>query len=457
MNISCQHPNCSSPGAFRISCVSPSSFYCDAHSYYHTRTCQSEHHYEIHRIHIPNSRMQDFVSYLQMKKQSLKISVSEHLQALNHLQKQIKSMSKVLIKNYNSCNSLCDNMCKSLMEIQALPLMYNGNHIINDIEVHSIDREVAEFSKDKFSNINMESIISLENLWVLIKNYMVNIPGLVISDNIEPPVLEPEIRNQVEARNPEQRLNLYFFINRSKNFIQYSIDENEVISNRELLVKENQGEGQSLTPIPDNKVFIYGGTSNYIDSAYIINLESNDVEIVPKGRRRSYAQATYLNSKIYIFGGYSNSARINSADEFDFMTKSWRALSPLKIKCDNTSTHILDDSHIFIAGSPKFVNIYNVENGSYEDVRGQFDIEAKCLVVYDKDKKVMFVLSKKIYYCKETGLDDWKEQGLNESFRSTTCRPVCLRRKAYFVDSSDKVFKFDFDSLRLEEIFNARN
>ncbi|OMJ65837.1 hypothetical protein SteCoe_37549 [Stentor coeruleus] len=366
-------------------------------------------------------------------------------------------MSKVLITHYNSCTLLCDNICKSLTENKAFPLMYGSTQIINDIQVHDIDKEISSLSKELFLNITMESIINSNNLWELIKNYIFNIPILETNANIEPMVLESEINNLVEVRNSEQNQNLYFFMNKSKKLLSYSIEEVKIIGNSELNLNEEQGEGQALTVIPENKIFIYGGTSLYIDSAYIINLENNTVDRVSKGRKRSYAQATYLNNKIYVFGGYSNSARINSADEFDCITKGWRPLTPLKIRCDNTSTHILNDIKIFIAGSPKFVNIYNVVNECYEDVRGQFDIEAKCLVTYDQDKKIVFILSKKIYYCKEEGLDDWKVQELNQTFRSTAYRPVCLRRKAYFVDGSHKVFMFDFDSLRLEEVFNSRN
>lgn len=122
---------------------------------------------------------------------------------------------------------------------------------------------------------------------------------------------------------------LYCFKNGTKTLFEFNtitLKTTEV----EININELQGSLSPLCTVPNNKLFHAGSYQPYLDSTYLIDLNTFTVESLPKGRIRGVATATYYDKCVYTFGGLTKKGnKMNFADKFDLENKRWVTLANL--------------------------------------------------------------------------------------------------------------------------------
>ncbi|OMJ77228.1 hypothetical protein SteCoe_23223 [Stentor coeruleus] len=224
----------------------------------------------------------------------------------------------------------------------------------------------------------------------------------------------------------------------------------------------NNDIGGSMCFIPGNKFFIYGGCFNdYSDKAYEIDLITYKYKKLANGIKRTAAQGTYFNDRVYIFGGYFfNKVEFfyNSSDYYDIKLNQWVSLSDMPVGIAYTTSVLLDNNTFLIAGSsrqPKsFIGTYSISSNSYSLMSDKIDSYNISVLIQDEEK--VYMIGKKIYSAKKSKLGKWKKNGKANIVNSVSSSVIIKKRIAYFADTANQVFGFNLDSLQLKQILKVK-
>lgn len=125
-----------------------------------------------------------------------------------------------------------------------------------------------------------------------------------------------------------------------------------------------------------DEVLIYGRCTltlyyleKYLDSCFIINTKNSKTTSLPKGIKRSSAQALLFNNSVYVFGGRCNQhVLLKDCHRFDIESKNWKILSPLCTELTSTLLILWKTNEILVVGSNSDGNRYLLNYKITEDI-----------------------------------------------------------------------------------------
>ncbi|OMJ69084.1 hypothetical protein SteCoe_33284 [Stentor coeruleus] len=240
---------------------------------------------------------------------------------------------------------------------------------------------------------------------------------------------------------------LYFFKRKTTELIEYDPENYErkiEIAN----LTENQGCLSAICRIPGNKIFHSGGLhDDHLNPTFIINLDTNTYENLPKLKPNHTACATYYKGKVYIFGGHTRFQSAIACNTFDLESKSWIPLADMPIATSSTSVLVINDKFL-ISGYENFLQEYNVFTNSFESISEDLYINPINLLI--KDDNRICLMSNSIYVADINDIKNWKHVGETTLFYSSTSKPVVRGRFAYFSDCNCNIYLFGLDSYKIE-------
>lgn len=240
---------------------------------------------------------------------------------------------------------------------------------------------------------------------------------------------------------------LYFFKRKTIEFIEYD-PENNGRKIKLANLTENQGSLAAVCRIPGNMLFFSGGLhDNFLNSAFLINLDSNTFENLPRLDPNHTACATYYKGKVYIFGGHTGYQSLITCNAFDLGTKSWIHLTNLPIATSTTSALVINDKFL-ISGYENFLDEYNAQTNTFKVISEDLYISTINLLI--KDGGRICLMSNNIYIADINDIENWRYVGKTTLFNSSTSKPVVRGRFAYFSDCDCNVYLFSLDSYKIE-------
>ncbi|OMJ76309.1 hypothetical protein SteCoe_24335 [Stentor coeruleus] len=428
---------------------------CQKHEEMHIQNCSTQHQVRPLVKKVNKAAKMKMIQTLKRELYKNRKDSEKFSEVYNKLVKNLSKLNSQAIQKYKFYQEFCEGMLKNALN-DRVPLMFTGDITMeNDISSESLKEDVNFFWQSFISNtvgfdLNISSLFEeTEKCFkqFLHKEFKCVSTETILSRNsiVEPEPVEPEDPNELLDQH------LYFFKQNTKKLIEFDTLQLNYKATQ-VSVYENQGYCQSICCIPRKRLFISSGRigcNTYLDTTYIINLETKQVESLPKYKQRAHAQATLYNNKIYIFGG-SNGKLVNFSSSFDLNSRTWNTLSNLPAPVGNTSTLLLGNEEIFIAGYLNFIGTFNTKSNSYQCFDANINTLIISLVIRDNDK--IYLLSGDLYMCSADNFTDWQSGSKSLSFYSTSSRPVYRGRKVYFSDWKNFVYEFDLDMLELKKV-----
>ncbi|OMJ65763.1 hypothetical protein SteCoe_37656 [Stentor coeruleus] len=429
MSIKCSAEKCLAIPTTQLFCESQQIILCSTHFYAHNETCSLDHRTVSFLKNISDqkssieSTLKSITKNLLQENKNLIIHFNELIEQLMQEKKQVLSAIYRTIQH-------CKILLKFVREKDRIPIIYAQDTIKNtQITIDDINIEMTACRSFNFDQIGYSKS--------LIKDVLKNNQS------------EEEIHEDLEDC-------LYFFIKNSKTLVKF--DPSTLSLNKiNTEVSENQGEFMALCSISYKKVFVTGGKrENFLDCCYIINAQTGKKKILPKIRKRAFAQALYYKNAVFIFGGFDKRI-LASSDMFNLTTLSWKSLSNLPTPLDSTSATILSENNILIVGSDQtfkhFCLSYNIVSNSYSNFSLQFSSKNYDLLIQDDD--FLYLLNpENILITTKSNLNTWDQKPNSTYFECTTSRVAMRNKKAYFYDMRGYIYEFDLESLVIKKILN---
>lgn len=187
---------------------------------------------------------------------------------------------------------------------------------------------------------------------------------------------------------------LYCFKNGTKILFEFNTI---TLKTREInmnIINEAQGSLCPLCTVPDNKLFHAGSYNPYLDSVYLIDLNTFAVEMLPKCRVRGVATATYYEKHVYTFGGKtSGGSMMNLADKFDLENKRWENLANLPNAAQDVHA-IPCRTFIILAFSPNSSLLsYFTDLNKYETLANNISCKYYNIFIRDREKYYLIAVN----------------------------------------------------------------
>lgn len=454
-NLRCFSLNCLKFPSKIVLCGKNFLICCQKHEEMHIQNCSTEHRIRPLVKKVNKAAKMRMIQTLKREIEKNRKDSVKFSEVYNKLVKNLSKLNSQAMQKYKFYQDFCEGMLKNALN-DRVPLMFAGDIALeNDVSSESLKEEVNFFWQSFISN-TVGFDLNINNLFEETEKCFKQILGkeskcvsteTLLSRNS---IVEPE---PVEPEDPDVVLDqhLYFFKQNTKKLIEFDTIKLNYKATQ-VNVHEGQGYCQSICCIPRNRLFVSSGRvgcNTYLDSAYIINLETKYVEALPKYKQRAHAQATLYDNKVYIFGG-SNGKLINLSSSFDLNSKTWNTLPNLPAPVGNTSTLLLGQEEILIAGYLNFIGTFNTKFNSYQCLNVNINTLIISLLIRDDDR--IYLLSGDLYMCSADNLTDWQSGSKSLSFYSTSSRPVYRGRKVYFADWKNFVYEFDLDMLELKKV-----
>lgn len=370
----------------------------------------------------------------------LKKHTKKLLKQAEDLIKNIQSTTSFFLTTITNYHNFYTNIQESINN-NTLPLGLFDIENIENIEYEDLKKTVNKYTKTDI----LQGLTLVNNLEVQIKKcfFIDLIPKSIIQEFYD------------------YDKNLYFVYTGSDELIEFS-PSSLMYKAHNAIGLGNGGGGNSICFIPGNKVFTYGGCYNeYSDKAYEIDLITYKLKELPNGIKRTAAQATYFNDRVYIFGGYffdKNEFFYNSSNCYDIQQNQWLSLSNMPVGIAFTTSILLDDNTFLIAGSsrqPKsFIGTYSINTNSYSLMSDKMNSHNISVLVQDGEN--VYLIGKNIYTAKITQLSKWKKNGKANVVNLVSSSVVIHKRIAYFADTASHVFSFHLDSLQCKLVLEAK-
>ena len=200
--------------------------------------------------------------------------------------------------------------------------------------------------------------------------------------------------------------------------------------------------------IDKNSYFFYGGYLGGASRAesYLVNFSEKKYEALPNGICKHLAGISLKEDIVYIFGGRSDTAIVNSCEIFDLKLKEWKSINALPKACSSIAAAVLNNE-IILSGY-QFDCCYSYNNSIFTSI---LPLTGDCYKLVCEG----WIFSKSLLYeNKESNNSKWVSQNINNPwsnylFTYTSCKKD---QYFYFIDRSSSLMRIDTILKKLERI-----
>lgn len=435
MEIRCSYRKCKNASEEILVCSNQPLVYCNKHRKKHLKKCKNHHTSRNLHEKIPKNQRRKFQNFFSEQLAHYEEQNEQFLIKINDCFIKIKEIASQGIKIFNNYQEFYTDLLKNSYSNRLPMYLFNENVIENGIDINDIEETGLSLVNEQISNF-----FTIANSFDKdLKEYF----------NV---FKAPKICRQNSIKVSEK---LYFFQNNSSNLIDFD-PATRKHNKTSISGIGYQGFGESVCEIKEDKLVVNGGL--HLSNAIIIDMNSKKYTVIPNGKKRQFAQACFLNEKVYFFGGFNNEQPLykfyNACDCLDIENKRWLPLANLPNNIANTTTLVLDSNNILIAGGSDpirgLVVLYNISKNSYSVLTNQVKSRRKAVLV--QDGKTIYLLGENLNISNMDNIIDWVVQA-PLGIRSNVSSAVVRRGKnAYFSDYDNKVYEFDLVSLQCKEI-----
>lgn len=392
--MSCFEKGCKDDVVIKCFCSKTPVFSCKLHMAFHMLTKTEE----------PHSFEQIVLNVSKEKKIELIKRILEAIEDLKEYQRDVLKTVSTLV---NEISSNAYKIESEIFQIISILRAYTEK-IIASAEYSTNDY----FGKILHNNINLREE---SKLWTASSIFKTLKENSIINFESH----SHEIYKRLKASNElflgeTQRSNtndifcLYRKLNEESyiiklNMLSYEIEEIPILL-RDVIIRP------IVCGLPDNKLFIGGGSTdlNLSDMYYIIDSNERNIQSSFTGNHIThFSGVIYYNELIYIFGGKIGGSMISDSQYFNLKKNIWQSISPLtspsSLSCPIVYNHniILASYHwdYFLCYSPKANNYSKI----YFNAQSK---SSKNLFTYNNI--VYMIYQNKIFQAKN-GLYDWDE------------------------------------------------
>ncbi|CAG9331014.1 unnamed protein product [Blepharisma stoltei] len=328
-------------------------------------------------------------------------------------------------------------------------------------EISKLKKEIEEKNKAIEENAKQMEEIIQEN--EKLKNNMKTLVSAEELSKVEAELKENRIKGQftIEAFNIEA-LQIISPLKNSQNVIITKLSDmkNYIL---ELDIEETLGDHISMCQLPDMKIFFYGNywekkgfiksSKVYSGITFILDLSSNQLEMLEKGFDCYESNCIYYNNKVYAFGGF-NGQSLTIARKYNLEQNRWLDLCEMPEPSRRVSSAMFQKSILLCGYNHSTLYRYEIINKIYMPLGLSLKKDTNKVVFVGKERAYVIEFGSNIYESDFRDARKWHtlvRSHIPDSFTLISHRVLYGPSMFFFLSDTpiQSLFEFNLDSKEL--------